>query len=79
MAIETINIRVYNSSGGIDASLTPSIAIYDDTDNSLDFSGTMVWNTTTSHYQFFPNIDNTKTYTCNVDFGVGALTRYASF
>ena len=38
MAIEIINIRVYNSSGGIDASLFPAIVLYDNLDDSVAFS-----------------------------------------
>lgn len=79
MAIELINIRVYDSSGAIDSSLSPSIMIYDNLDNSLDFSWTMSFNTTLKTYQFLPNVDTTKNYTCNIDFWVSALTRYASF
>lgn len=79
MAIEIINIRVYNSSGGIDASLSPAIVLYDNLDDSVAFSWTMVWNATTLSYRFSPNIDTTKTYTATIDFGVSALTRYISF
>lgn len=79
MAIETINIRVYTNSGAIDSTLSPSISIYDNSDNSIDFSWVMSFNATLWIYQFFPNIDSTKTYTCNVDFWVIALTRYTSF
>jgi hypothetical protein len=68
MAIEVINIRVYNSSGAIDSSLSPAISLYDNADSSLDFSGTMTWNSTTLQYQFSPDIDLTKTYTATVDF-----------
>lgn len=68
MAIEFINIRVYNTSGDIDSTLSPAISIYDNSNNNIDFSGTMSWNTTTLNYQFSPNIDIAKTYTATVDF-----------
>lgn len=77
--IEPINIRVYNASWGIDNSLFPIISIYDNTDDSIDFTGIMSWNTTTQHYQFFPDLNISKTYTANIDFWVTALTRYVSF
>lgn len=79
MVTEVINIRVYNATGGIESSLSPYIEIFDNSDNSLDFSGTMTWNSTLKQYQFSPSIDETKTYTANVDFGSWAITRYASF
>ena len=68
MAIEVINIRVYDSSGGIDATRTPAISLYNNPTSSLDFSGTMSWNTITQQYQFSPDIDTSKTYTATVDF-----------
>jgi hypothetical protein len=79
MAIELINVRTYNATWAIDASLTPTIQIFDNSDNSLDFSGTMSWNAIILQYQFSPNIDATKTYTCNVDFWSSAFIRYTTF
>lgn len=68
MAIEVINIRVYDHNGNIDASLSPAISLYDNIDTSLDFSGTMTWNSITKQYQFSPDIDISKTYTATIDF-----------
>ncbi len=79
MVVNPINIRVYNATGGIESSLSPYIEIFDNSDDSLDFSWTMSWNATLKQYQFFPLIDETKTYTANVDFGSWAITRYVSF
>jgi hypothetical protein len=54
--------------------------VYDDSDNSLDATGSLTYNATTGHYQydFTPFMDLSKTYTANIDFGVSALTRYVS-
>ena len=71
MALEgLINIRVYNSSGAIDSSLSGSVSVYDDSDNSLDATGSLAYNATTGHYQydFTPLMDLSKTYTANIDF-----------
>lgn len=81
MALEgLINIRVYNSIGAIDSTLSGSVSVYDDSDNSLDATGSLTYNATTGHYQydFTPLMNLSKTYTANIDFGVSALTRYIS-
>lgn len=81
MALEgLINIRVYNSSGAINSTLSGSVSVYDDLDNSLDTTGSLTYNATTGHYQydFTPFMDLSKSYTANIDFWPLALTRYVS-
>lgn len=81
MATEIISVRVYDSSGVIDSTLTPHLDIVELGSNTVVVNNeAMTWNSTTSHYQYsFTTFDQSLQYLWDIDFWVGAITRRTAF
>jgi hypothetical protein len=81
MATENLTIRVYDSSWGIDSSLSPIVDIFElPTNTQVVNDGAFSYSSVLMMYEYdFTTRDEAKEYICNVDFWIWATTRYASF